>query len=248
MYAESGSAGVRATMAAAAFGALLFVARPCVAPQVLSDAQIEELTGPLDFQIDEEDANFGQWHDGKAKLPLTATAWKAQYEMEFACGCGNAQYDFSPKYDDIRALSDQHLDETSDKPHEKWTNFFWAWGQYVMHDMVHTVGQMQPEEPDIGTYDFDIGPMTMKMQRVHVRQRGQCRVPLSMNSPQLDGSNIYSDRPRFEREALREPGDTCRLAVGPGDFLPLSESPMGGSARFVAGALLAACALNRAQV
>ena len=51
------------------------------------------------------------------------------------CGCTNDEFDFTPRYDDIRSYSDRFMANGDTRHKKRLSNLVWAWGQFIDHDV-----------------------------------------------------------------------------------------------------------------
>lgn len=118
---------------------LSLAARPAVAPEALSSGEKAALQAQLSF-VSSSESDFGQWDAGNELKSAVVTPADGRYELEFACGCGNEQFQFWPKTWDARVKSNT-MAATGDSPGtvRPFSNLWWVWGQFVIHDMLSTV-------------------------------------------------------------------------------------------------------------
>lgn len=103
--------------------------------------------------------------------------------------------------------------------------------------MVATVDQEGEENFDIQLSSYG-QTATMTLHRlVTEREAGapQCRSPINVITPHIDGSMIYGSDEAYLKEVLREP-NSCRLRTSPGELLPVTtDKDAAGQNRFIAG-------------
>jgi hypothetical protein len=107
-------------------------------------------------------------------------------------------------------------------------------------DLVGLADDLEGEEYKIAL-DHPGESIEMTLHRLTARKlkNSQCRVPVTVTTPQLDGGPVYSPVEEFLQSTLREPG-SCRMRVtktkGNRDHLPLTtQADEQGRLFFVAG-------------
>ena len=60
-----------------------------------------------------------------------------QGNLLFACGCENNKFDFEiDGWEELRGKSDQFLKDGTAQSRRGWSNYLWAFGQFIDHDLV----------------------------------------------------------------------------------------------------------------
>ena len=73
----------------------------------------------------------------------------------------------------------------------------WSWGQFMDHDMVATVDNVDGQAFDIAMSNGDQSAQ-MTLFRLTVDQSdGKCRVPLTVNTPVLDAGPVYGTNEEY---------------------------------------------------
>lgn len=244
-YARGGRGTLVASRLAVLLGAVCLVAVAVTGQEEKNGPDALLSPGLIDYRL--KDASFGQWADAGNDMTMREPTVDDQVSvLQFACGCKDQARQLRPAaVSDLRSTSDAQCAESADVPQSSLTNFWWVWGQFLAHDAVSTLDALDALNPSAGVYTFDLGgDATMRLRRLAIEPDGdRCRAPLSTATAAVDAGAVYSHDAGYLRHTLREPGDTCRLAVGPGDLLPLSEDvdERIGTPVFLAGAAMSRC-------
>lgn len=148
-----------------------------------------------------------------------------------ACGC---KVEPDIKTVDIREISDTWMAKGDAMSTHKLSNMIWAWGQFVDHDLVATLEDL--DGPTF-TVDMKVGKRkgSMTMHRLVAPLEDGCPAPPQIHTAALDGSQIYGTDETYLKNTLREPA-SCKLRTSESDMLPITSKADGkGRYFFLAG-------------
>eukprot|EP00892_Ulva_mutabilis_P000383 jgi/Ulvmu1/10345/UM061_0028.1 len=148
-----------------------------------------------------------------------------------ACGCKSES---GVVTSDIREISDTWMAKGDAMNTHKLSNMIWAWGQFVDHDIVATIDDL--DGPTF-TVKLEHGDKSadMTLHRLVAPVEDGCPVPPQIHTAAIDASQVYGTDEAYLKGTLREP-NSCKLRTSEDNMLPITtKADSKGRFFFIAG-------------